>query len=63
MFLVYGDLDSNSPLYKGYFAILAGDGILIGRSSAYFPTALIHEFGDAIDSTLAFPECNSSEPR
>ncbi|KAK3328062.1 hypothetical protein B0T19DRAFT_181933 [Cercophora scortea] len=55
MFLVYGDLNSDNPQYGGYIATLAGDGVIVGRSGAYFTTSLVHEMGHAVDSTLVSP--------
>ena len=60
IYLVYGDLNSDNPNYGGYMATLAGDGIIIGRSVAYFSTSLVHETGHAIDSTLASPGSGKS---
>ena len=62
MYLVYGDLDSDNPAYTGYMATLAGEGIIIGRSVAYFPTSLVHELGHAVDSTLASPNAVHPNP-
>lgn len=56
MYLVYGDLDSDNPNYHGYIATLAADGIIIGRSEAYFTTSLLHETGHAVDSNLVSPD-------
>jgi len=61
-FMVYSDLDSDNPDYKGYFGTLAGDGILIGRSKAWFPSAIIHELGHSVDSTLASPNAVHPNP-
>lgn len=36
-------------------ATLASDGLIVGRSAAYFTTSLIHETGHAIDSNLMSP--------
>ena len=52
--MVYTDLDN--PNYHGVIATSAADGMIIGRSSAYFATSLIHEIGHAVDSTLASPD-------
>ncbi len=53
--MVYGDNQSDNPLYNGYIATLAADGLIVGRSAAYFATSLIHETGHAVDSNLASP--------
>ena len=37
-------------------AALAADGIVIGRSTAYFATSLVHETGHVIDGTFASPD-------
>ncbi|KAK3367690.1 hypothetical protein B0H63DRAFT_535732 [Podospora didyma] len=50
MYLVYGDAASDNPSYTGFMAALCGDGIIIGRSSGYFTTSLIHETGHVVDS-------------
>ena len=36
-------------------AALAADGIVIGRSTRYFATSLVHETGHVIDGTFAPP--------
>ncbi|KAL2129550.1 hypothetical protein VTI74DRAFT_7615 [Chaetomium olivicolor] len=56
MYLVYGDLDSDNTLYNGYMATFAADGIIIGRSGAYFATSLVHEMGHGADSNLVSPD-------
>jgi len=56
MFLVYGDKDEDNSAYGGYFASYSPQGILIGRSIAYFPSAIVHELGHAVDATLASPD-------
>jgi hypothetical protein len=53
LFLVYSDSSTDNPNYGGYMATYAPDGIIIGRSTAYFTTSLVHEFGHAVDSNLA----------
>ncbi|OBT45089.1 hypothetical protein VE00_05137 [Pseudogymnoascus sp. WSF 3629] len=55
MYLIYGDKQSDNPSYTGYIATLAADAIIVGRSEAYFTTALVHETGHAVDSNLASP--------
>ncbi|KAK3374124.1 hypothetical protein B0T24DRAFT_625704 [Lasiosphaeria ovina] len=55
IYIVYGDLNTDNPNYGGYMATLAGDGVVVGRSVAYFSTSLVHETGHAVDSTLASP--------
>jgi hypothetical protein len=54
--MVYGDQQSDNPQYNGYIATLAADGIIVGRSDAFFTTALVHETGHAVDSNLASPD-------
>ncbi len=56
VYMVYSDADSDNPNYHGYIATSAADGMIIGRSTAYFATSLIHEIGHAVDSTLASPD-------
>ncbi|KAK3312505.1 hypothetical protein B0H66DRAFT_608767 [Apodospora peruviana] len=56
MYLVYGDADSDNNNYRGAIATLCDDGIIVGRSSFYFATSLIHETGHAVDCTLASPD-------
>lgn len=65
MFMVYGDNATDNPFYAakdGFFGTLAGDGILIGRSKAFYATAIIHELGHAIDSTLVSPDAVHPNP-
>jgi len=62
MFMVYEDSETNNPAYDGYFGTLASDGILIGRSKAWFASAIIHELGHSIDSTLASPNAAHPNP-
>ncbi|KAH8894113.1 hypothetical protein GQ53DRAFT_821217 [Thozetella sp. PMI_491] len=38
--------------YHGAIGTLAGDGLILGLSSYYFPTALVHETGHAVDSEM-----------
>ncbi len=51
--MVYGDSPSDNPLFNGYFATIAADGLIVGRSDAFITTGLIHETGHAIDTNLA----------
>ncbi|KAK3331396.1 hypothetical protein B0H66DRAFT_528730 [Apodospora peruviana] len=57
-FMVYGDNVDDNPDYdhKGFIATLAADGLILGRSKAYFPAALVHEITHSIDSTLISPD-------
>ncbi len=57
--MVYGDHDYDNPLYTGYIATLAADGLIVGRSAGYYATSLIHETGHAVDSNLASPVAGS----
>ncbi|KAK3376249.1 hypothetical protein B0T24DRAFT_718641 [Lasiosphaeria ovina] len=58
MYVVYGDQGSDNPSYTGYMATACWDGIIIGRSSGYFTTSLVHETGHAVDCTLASPDAS-----
>lgn len=53
VFLVYTDKSEDNPNYTGYMATYAADGIIMGRSTGYFTTSLVHEFGHAVDANLA----------
>ncbi|KAH8895248.1 hypothetical protein GQ53DRAFT_761835 [Thozetella sp. PMI_491] len=53
LFLVYSDKSEDNPNYGGYMATYAPHGIIIGRSTGYFVTSLVHEFGHAVDANLA----------
>jgi hypothetical protein len=54
--MVYGDSETDNPLFNGYIATLAADGIIVGRSAGFFTTSLIHETGHAVDSNLVSPD-------
>jgi len=59
IFIVYSNNDTDNLFYTakgGFFGTLAGDSILIGRSRAFYATAIIHELGYAIDLTLVSPD-------
>ncbi|KAK3389427.1 hypothetical protein B0H63DRAFT_518655 [Podospora didyma] len=61
IYLVYSDSQSDNPNYTGYLATLAGDGIVIGRSTAYFTAPLIHETTHDVDYRFVTPETSFSD--
>ncbi|KAK0736608.1 hypothetical protein B0T21DRAFT_348647 [Apiosordaria backusii] len=55
VYLVYGDWAVDNPAYAGYMAALGQQGLIVGRSKAYFPSALLHEVTHTMDSSILSP--------
>ncbi|KAK0722673.1 hypothetical protein B0T26DRAFT_870692 [Lasiosphaeria miniovina] len=54
-YIVYPDDTTNNPAYGGYIGTIAQSGVVVGKSTAYFATALVHETGHAVDTVLVGP--------
>lgn len=55
-FMVYGDKDTDNPDFKGFIGANCQNYIIVGRPHAFFINALVHEYGHALDCTLASPD-------